>query len=81
MDYACDLYVTSTQYRELQFFNQKIKEMLETPEGKEWATNIPKEELESPLASVGGYYSFKEDYVEQEIAQVDRKNYILNYCN
>ncbi len=82
MDYACDLYVTTTQYKELQFFNQKIEEMLSTEEGKEWAMNIPAEELTDPLADVAvqDAYSFKPDYIKNAIATLPRKNIIMGFC-
>ena len=82
-DYACDLYVTTTQYKELQFFNQKVKEMLSTEEGKAWATNIPAEELTDPLAdvAVADAYSFKPDYIHNAIATIPRKNIIMEFCN
>ena len=36
-DYATDGVVSSTQKREMEFFNVKMKEALNTPEGKKWA--------------------------------------------
>lgn len=40
MDYYCNGFVTSTKYKELQFYTSKIQEMLATDEGKDWATNF-----------------------------------------
>ncbi len=80
MDYNCDLYVTSTQFKELQFFQEKVKEMLATKEGKEWATNIPAEQLEHPLEDVAkGAYSYPEEYIENAIANLPRVNGIMDY--
>ncbi|MBR4867929.1 MAG: dockerin type I repeat-containing protein [Clostridia bacterium] len=81
-DYACDLYVTTTQYKELQFFTQKVNEMLSTKEGKAWATNIPAEELESPLSGVASdsTYSFSRSYISGKIASIPRKNIIMDFC-
>ncbi len=82
MDYACDLYVTSTQYKELQFLNKKFKEMLATEEGKAWATATPEEAKQNPVANVAtGGYSFPESYLDQELADLVRYNQILDYCN
>ncbi len=81
MDYACDLYVTSTQYRELQFFCEKIEEMLATEEGKAWATNIPEEETQSPLSQyTQGAYSFNPEYIDEKLSSVNRHNMILDFC-
>lgn len=82
MDYACDLYVTSTQYKELQFLQQKFKEMLSTEEGKAWATSTPEDAKQNPVADLAtGGYSFPEAYLDQELASLNRHNQILDYCN
>ncbi len=82
MDYACDLYVTATQYKELQFLNQKFKEMLATDEGKAWATSVPDQAKQNPVAEQAtGGYSFPESYLDQELADLTRYNQILDYCN
>ena len=82
-DYACDLYVTATQYKELQFFNQKVQEMLSTEEGKAWATNIPEAEQTDPLSGVyvADAYSFNPAYIKNCIANLPRKNIIMDFCN
>ena len=82
MDYACDLYVTSTQYKELQFLNKKFQEMLATEEGKAWATSVPEEATQNPVADLAnGGYSFPESYLDQELADLVRYNQILDYCH
>ncbi len=40
MDYYCSGFVTATQYRELQFYTQKIRAMLATPAGAAWARDF-----------------------------------------
>ena len=39
-DYYCDGFITSTQYKELKFYTQKIQNMLATDEGKEWGIQL-----------------------------------------
>ena len=80
MDDCCNLYATTTQYKELQFFNQKIQEMLSTKEGKDWAQSVPEEALESPMKDlVVGAYSYPEKYIEQSIASTPRWNKIMDF--
>ena len=77
MDYNCDLYVTTTQYKEMQFFKQKIAEMLSTEEGKAWATSVPADATESPIDDVVvGAYSYPESYIKEKLATIPRINRI-----
>ncbi len=79
-DYVCGLYVTSTQYKEMLFFKEKMQEMLATPEGKAWAENIPQGADESPLADYAtGAFSYAESYIRDQVANMPRKNYILQF--
>ncbi len=81
-DYFCGLYVTTTQYKEMLFFKEKMEEMLATEEGKAWATDLPEGAESSPLDSVTrGAYSFPETYIEQKIATISRKNRIMDFLN
>ncbi len=81
MDYACDLYVTSTQYKELQFFHQKIEEMLATPEGSAWAHGADPSESESPAATLAKTaYAYPEAYLDKQLKNVPRYNQILDFC-
>jgi hypothetical protein len=81
MDHCCDVYATTTQFKEMKFFNQKIQEMLATEEGREWATNIPAEELINPLADAKGAYSYPEEYIQNAIATIPRINGIMDYVS
>ncbi len=79
MDYNCDLYVTTTQYKEMLFFKQKIAEMLATDEGKAWATSVPETATQSPIADVfTGVYSYPEAYIEEQLKTIPRINRITN---
>ncbi len=74
-DYLCDGYVTSMQQKEMKFFSQKLKEALDTPEGKAWAeaeTVNQKEVVKNSL----GVNSYPKDYVAACIAKCkeSRKN-------
>ncbi|MBQ6817979.1 MAG: hypothetical protein IJP35_00015 [Clostridia bacterium] len=40
MDYYCNGFVTSTKYKELQFYTEKVQEMLSTEQGAKWATDF-----------------------------------------
>ena len=80
MDYNCDLYVTTTQYKEMQFFKQKVDEMLSTEEGKAWATSVPDEATQSPLADIAvGAYSYPEAYIEEQLNTIPRINRITSF--
>ena len=61
-DYLCDGYVTSMQIKEMKFFTKKLKEALDTPEGKAWAegnTIDQKKIVENSL----GVNSYPKEYV------------------
>ena len=80
MDYCCDLYVTTTQYKEMQFFKQKVEEMLATKEGKTWANSVPSEATQSPLADIAvGAYSYPEAYIEEQLNTIPRINRISSF--
>lgn len=82
MDYACDLYVTSTQYKEMLFFKEKMDEMLATKEGAAWANSVPKEATNSPIAdTAAGAWSYPETYVRQQLAELPRQNLIMSFCD
>ena len=81
-DYVCGLYVTTTQYKEMLFFKEKMEEMLATEEGTAWATSIPEGATTSPIADiVVGAYSFPESYIEEKIQTIPRVNRIMEFCN
>ncbi len=81
-DYVCGLYVTTTQYKEMQFFKQKMEEMLATEEGKAWATSLPEGATESPIADIAvGAYSYPKAYIEEKINTIPRVNRITGFCN
>ncbi len=80
MDYNCDLYVTTTQYKEMLFFKEKIAEMLATEEGKAWATSVPTEATQSPLQDIAvGAYSYLESYIEEKLNTISRINRITSF--
>ncbi|MBQ9415944.1 MAG: hypothetical protein IJU20_03765 [Clostridia bacterium] len=60
-DYLCDGYMTETQYKEIQFFTQKLKEALGTSEGENWARNFTQDP--SVRADSAGAYSYPQEYV------------------
>lgn len=70
-DYLCDGYVTATQFRELCFFRRKMKEMLETLEGREWARDVPpvKEDFRSGSLA---RWSYSPAYVRAQVERVAR---------
>ena len=70
-DYHCDGYITSTQYKELKFYTQKIQEMLQTKEGKEWATNFeaPDRSFEKDVKAI---WSYPKEYIEKVLAETPR---------
>ncbi len=75
MDYCCDTLVTSTQYKEMLFFQEKINEMLATEEGRAWATDF--EPAPRNFESiVKGAYSFPEEYISEQLATIPRYNRI-----
>ena len=73
MDYYCNGFVTSTKYKELQFYTAKIKEMLSTKEGKAWATDFDAKgsnvNVNSPHV-----YSYDSDYLMTAYNGVARRD-------
>lgn len=70
-DYHCDGYVTSTQYKELKFYTQKIQEMLSTDEGKKWATDFeaPERTFEEDTKAI---WSYPREYIEKVLEETPR---------
>lgn len=66
-DLGCDGVVTETQQKEMEFFNQKVQEMMSDPAVREQA----KMETSAPLAE--GMYSYDPAFVDSVIEEV-RKN-------
>lgn len=73
-DYYCDLFVTSTQYKELKFYTQKIKKMLSTEEGQKWATDFDKKTTDY-TSDVKATWSYEKDYVKNAVNNTPR------FCN
>ncbi len=73
MDYYCAGYVTSTKYKELQFYTSKIKEMLATEEGKAWATNF---DATGSLVNQNAnhVFSYDPDYLKAAYNSVERRD-------
>ena len=71
-DYYCDSFVTSTQYKELQFFQSKIEQMLQTEEGRQWAALGGEEAEEDP--EILAIWSYPADYVKKAVEQTPRYN-------
>ncbi len=73
MDYYCNGFVTSTMYKEMQFYSQKVKEMLQTDQGKVWATNF--EVGGSNLHENANHvFSYDPEYLAKKMAAVERWN-------
>lgn len=69
-DYLCDGMATSTQYKEIKFYKEKIEEMLATEEGTAWAENF--EKLDQSWRDEVGAWSYPEEYVESVVANTKR---------
>ncbi len=73
MDYFCNGFVTSTKYKELQFYTAKIKEMLATEEGKAWATDF--DATGSKVnESAGHVFSYDPEYLLAAYNTVPRRD-------
>ncbi len=71
MDYYCNGFVTSTMYKEMQFYSNKIQEMLNTEEGKAWATEF--EVGGSNLHENANHvFSYSPEYLTEKMATVTR---------
>ena len=64
-DYLCDAFVTETQFKEMKFFKQKMDDMMNTAEGKKWASNykINDDWRKNTVAR----YSYPKSYVDAMI--------------
>ncbi len=71
MDYYCNGFVTSSMYKELQFYSAKVEEMLQTPEGKAWATEF---DASGSLANQNANHAWSYDpaYLQEKMATVVR---------
>ncbi len=67
-DHLCDGYATSTQMKEIAFFTQKLREALDTPEGREWATNF-ENNSEEILGGSKAINSFDAKYIADLVAK------------
>ena len=65
-DYLCDGMTTSTQFKEMKFYKEKIDEMLATDEGKAWATDFELPD-QSWKAEVPGAWSYPKEYIESMV--------------
>ena len=79
-DYLCDGYVTSTQFKELCFFREKLDEMLKTPEGKDWA-NAPGTESDHFRMGALKKWSYSPEYVRNEISRVEHTARTYKYSD
>lgn len=70
-DYLCDGMATSTQFKEMQFYKQKIDEMLATDQGKAWAKNFEQPD-QSWKDEVPGAWSYPKEYIESTVANNER---------
>jgi len=70
-DYLCDGYVTTTQFKEMKFFKQKLDDAMKTTEGKKWSTNF-KEPSQSWRDNSKAKYSYPQSYIEKVLADVPR---------
>ncbi len=73
MDYLCNGFISVTSYKEIQFYTQKIQEMLATEEGKAWATEF---EVEGSRvnATADHIFSYDPAYVQKLLAETPRYN-------
>ena len=69
-DYLCDGYVTTMQQKEMKFFNEKLQEALNTPEGKAWQESCSVDAKAAVSKSLG-VPSFDHDYVASLIAKAE----------
>ena len=67
-DYLCDGMATSTQYKEIKFFTQKINEMLATEKGQKWATDFTPPDA----VPVEGKWSYPEEYIRDCLQNTPR---------
>jgi hypothetical protein len=70
-DYLCDGYATATQRKEIAFFTQKLKEAMDTPEGRAWAKNFTQDA--SVLNGSYGCWTFDRDMVKDLIEDAKEK--------
>lgn len=73
MDYYCNGFITSTAYKELRFYSQKIQEMLATEEGARWAKDF--DAAGSKVNQNAGHvWSYDEEYCKQAIQNTARRD-------
>ncbi|MBQ4575710.1 MAG: hypothetical protein IJA85_11040 [Clostridia bacterium] len=70
-DYLCDGYATATQRREIEFFINKLKATIDTPEGQKWATEF--EHDENILIKSNGVYAYDSEFVKSQIKAYYKK--------
>ena len=73
MDYYCAGNITAIQFKELQFYTAKIKEMLSTAEGRDWANNFDVGKSNQNLASPH-IYSYDPAYIRSVLETTPRFN-------
>jgi hypothetical protein len=72
-DYLCDGYVTETQQKEMKFYSQKIRQMMQSEQAQIWATsNVP--DVKDTYDLSFGLYSYPEAYIQAEVdAAINRR--------
>ena len=68
-DYLCDGFVTQTQFDEMKFFKEKLSEMLETKEGREWAERFTPPD-DGFRKNVPGKWSYDPAFVKSAVKRV-----------
>lgn len=71
-DYIGNSMCTSTQYKELKFYKEKMEEMLSTDEGKAWASN-PEQPDQGWRETTATAWSYPEQYIRQTVDSTQRK--------
>lgn len=69
-DYYCEGFVTSTQFKELKFYTEKINEMLSEGEAKDWSENATPNTNNNDY--IVGAWSYPEEYIRGIIAGTKR---------
>ena len=78
-DYLCDGYATRTQFLEMQFFLKKLKEALDTPEGKRWRTDYDRPD-DSFRKNARAKWSYDPNYIREYLRFVREEARQSKFC-
>lgn len=71
-DYLCDGYVTQTQYEEMRFYCKKLREALDTPEGRKWRAEFERHD-ESFRSKSKAKWSYPPAYIHTCVEEVSQR--------